>query len=111
MVILIRGGMTATMNSQRNFPAQLDSIDFVAREILAVHFRTHKAEGARFRAALARAAEACGLKFLGIPVVGLFPPVGCVQRTRMACFTRPTLQTDRLPGYPRNNWTSKPNEH
>ena len=36
-------------------------------EILAVHFRMHKAEGVLFRGALARAAEACGLTFFGIP--------------------------------------------
>ncbi|MGH9966758.1 MAG: hypothetical protein ACREBG_02835 [Pyrinomonadaceae bacterium] len=36
-------------------------------EILAVHFRMHKAEGVLFRDALARATVACGLRFLGIP--------------------------------------------
>jgi hypothetical protein len=36
-------------------------------EILAVHFRMHKAEGVLFRDALARAAEACGLKLVAIP--------------------------------------------
>jgi hypothetical protein len=36
-------------------------------EILAVHFRMHKAEGVLFRDALARAAGACALKVLGIP--------------------------------------------
>jgi len=41
--------------------------DWTVDEILAVHFRMHKAEGVLFRDALARAAEACGLKFLGIP--------------------------------------------
>ena len=35
-------------------------------EILAVHFRMHKAEGVLFRDALARAAGACGLRFVGI---------------------------------------------
>ena len=41
--------------------------DWSVDEILAVHIRMHKAEGALFRNALARAAEACGLKFVGIP--------------------------------------------
>ncbi|MBI3448154.1 MAG: hypothetical protein HY049_04445 [Acidobacteria bacterium] len=36
-------------------------------EILAVHFRMHKAEGALFRDALARAAEGCGLKLAEVP--------------------------------------------
>ncbi len=35
-------------------------------EILAVHFRMHKAEGALFRDVLARAGEACGLRLLPI---------------------------------------------
>jgi len=41
--------------------------DWSVDEILAVHFRMHKAEGVLFRGALARAAGACGLRFLGIP--------------------------------------------
>ena len=40
--------------------------DWTVDEILAVHFRMHKAEGVLFRDALARAAGACGLKFVGI---------------------------------------------
>ena len=35
-------------------------------EILAVHFRMHKAEGVLFRAALARAAESCGLRLFAL---------------------------------------------
>jgi hypothetical protein len=40
--------------------------DWTVDEILAVHFRMHKAEGVLFREALARAATACGLTFFGI---------------------------------------------
>lgn len=36
-------------------------------EILAVHFRMHKAEGVLFREVLAEAAKACDLKLLAIP--------------------------------------------
>jgi hypothetical protein len=36
-------------------------------EILAVHFRMHKAEGELFRDALARAAKTCNLKLVAIP--------------------------------------------
>lgn len=36
-------------------------------QILAVHFRMHKAEGILFREALAQAANECGLKLLRIP--------------------------------------------
>lgn len=35
-------------------------------EILAVHFRMHKAEGVLFPAALCRAAQACGLELLSV---------------------------------------------
>jgi hypothetical protein len=36
-------------------------------EILAVHFRMHKAEGVLFRDALARAASECGVRLIAIP--------------------------------------------
>jgi hypothetical protein len=36
-------------------------------EILAVHFRMHRAEGALFRDALVRATEQCGLSLVPIP--------------------------------------------
>lgn len=41
--------------------------DWSTDEILAVHFRMHKAEGVLFPDALARAAEACGLHLVAIP--------------------------------------------
>jgi len=41
--------------------------DWSVEEILAVHFRMHKAEGVLFREALARAATACGLSLLPVP--------------------------------------------
>ncbi len=41
--------------------------DWSVDEILAVHFRMHKAEGVLFRDALARAVAACGLKLVAIP--------------------------------------------
>jgi hypothetical protein len=41
--------------------------DWTVDEILAVHFRMHKAEGVLFRDALAHAVRACGLRLLGIP--------------------------------------------
>jgi hypothetical protein len=40
--------------------------DWTVDEILAVHFRMHKAEGVLFRDALARAAVTCGLRFVAI---------------------------------------------
>jgi hypothetical protein len=41
--------------------------DWTVDEILAVHFRMHKAEGVLFRAALAQAAGDCGLRLVAIP--------------------------------------------
>ena len=41
-------------------------------EILAVHFRMHKAEGVLFQDALVRAGEACGLKVVAIPAKQLW---------------------------------------
>jgi hypothetical protein len=40
--------------------------DWTVDEILAVHFRMHKAEGVLFREALARAAEACHLRLVRV---------------------------------------------
>lgn len=41
--------------------------DWTVAEILAVHFRMHKAEGVLSRDALARAAETCGLRLVRVP--------------------------------------------
>ena len=41
--------------------------DWTVDEILAVHFRMHKAEGVLFHDALASTARACSLRLLGIP--------------------------------------------
>ena len=41
--------------------------DWSVDEILAVHFRMHKAEGVLFRDVLAQAADACALKLVAIP--------------------------------------------
>jgi len=55
--------------------------DWSTDEILAVHFRMHKAEGVLFREALLEAAKACGLKFVPVPEKELGP------------FAEKTLQT------------------
>ncbi len=46
--------------------------DWSVSEILAVHFRMHKAEGELFRDALVRAARACDLRLVEIPERSLF---------------------------------------
>src|SRR5215831_19055149 len=53
-------------------------------EILAVHFRMHKAEGELFRDALVRAADACGIRFVGVPEKGLAERASPEQRERIA---------------------------
>ena len=41
--------------------------EWTTDQILAVHFRMHKAEGVLFREALAAATRSCGLKFVPVP--------------------------------------------
>jgi hypothetical protein len=41
--------------------------DWTADEILAVHFRMHKAEGVLFREALESAADSCAIRFVPVP--------------------------------------------
>ena len=41
--------------------------DWSTQEILAVHFRMHKAEGVLFRDELVRATKACGVRLVAIP--------------------------------------------
>jgi hypothetical protein len=41
--------------------------DWTVDEILAVHFRMHKAEGVLFRDALTRAAGSCDLRLVRVP--------------------------------------------
>lgn len=55
--------------------------DWSTDEILAVHFRMHKAEGVLFRSALVRAAEACGLRLVAIPEKLLTKHAATVLRT------------------------------
>ena len=47
--------------------------DWSVEEILAVHFRMHKAEGVLFRDALVRAASACELRLIEMPEKSLTP--------------------------------------
>ncbi len=47
--------------------------EWSVEEILAVHFRMHKAEGVLFRDVLRRAAKVCGLRLVEIPEKTLTP--------------------------------------
>jgi hypothetical protein len=54
--------------------------DWTTDEILAVHFRMHKAEGVLFPDALARAAKACGLRLVAVPEKTLSADASTLQR-------------------------------
>jgi hypothetical protein len=58
--------------------------DWSVAEILAVHFRMHKAEGVLFRDVLVRAAKECGLKLVAIPEKLLAKHAGSVLQRRVA---------------------------
>jgi hypothetical protein len=56
--------------------------DWSVAEILAVHFRMHKAEGVLFGEVLAQAAKECGLKLVGIPEKQLMMQASTALRSR-----------------------------
>lgn len=58
--------------------------DWSVEQILAVHFRMHKAEGVLFREALLHAGHACGLRVVAIPEKQLYEHSEKVLKTRMA---------------------------
>jgi hypothetical protein len=55
--------------------------DWSVEEILAVHFRMHKAEGVLFRKALSRAAAACDLRVVEIPEKDLLASAGRLRES------------------------------
>jgi hypothetical protein len=68
--------------------------------ILAVHFRMHKAEGALFREALARAVEACGLRLVAIPEKALEMHAPEVLGARPESLARTLAELGREAGPP-----------
>lgn len=69
-------------------------------EILAVHFRMHKAEGVLFSDALARAAEACALKLVAIRVKELTQNAEKVMRRSSAELTKMVASLGKSVGPP-----------
>jgi len=69
-------------------------------EILAVHFRMHKAEGVLFREALARAAETCGLPLVLIREKDLAEHAERTLGTPSARLTRTILELGKSAGAP-----------
>ena len=74
--------------------------DWSVAEILAVHFRMHKAEGELFRDALARAAGAQRLPLLAIPEKQLAAQAERRLRTPAAELARRLAQLGRAAGPP-----------
>ena len=59
-------------------------------EILAVHFRMHKAEGVLFREALAGAATKCGLRLVQVPEKELDAHAARALAVMVALLARPS---------------------
>jgi hypothetical protein len=70
-------------------------------EILAVHFRMHKAEGVLFPDALARAAKASGLRLVTIPEKQLFEEVESALRVPLGGLMEQIASLGKSVGPPR----------
>ena len=69
-------------------------------EILAVHFRMHKAEGVLFPDALASAAEKCGLNLIRVPEKQLAEQAEKVLATSLQELTNRILKLGKIVGPP-----------
>lgn len=69
-------------------------------EILAVHLRMHKAEGVLYPEALARAADTCGLRFVGVVEKSLAGEVTAATGLPAAEADRVVAQLGRTLGAP-----------
>jgi len=69
-------------------------------EILAVHFRMHKAEGVLFRDALARAAEQIGLNLVTVPEKLLLDHAKATLSTSPKKLTKTLAELGKLAGPP-----------
>lgn len=74
--------------------------DWSVDEILAVHFRMHKAEGVLFRDALARAVDACGITLVSIPEKLLMTHAGTALRTPASRLTTTIAALGKSAGPP-----------
>jgi hypothetical protein len=74
--------------------------DWSVAEVLAVHFRMHKAEGELFRDALARAAEAQRLSLVAIPERQLAAEAERRLRTPASQIARQLAQLGKAAGRP-----------
>ena len=74
--------------------------DWSVAEILAVHFRMHKAEGVLFREALARGAETCGLPLVEIREKDLADHAERTLETPRARLTKAIAELGKSAGAP-----------
>jgi hypothetical protein len=69
-------------------------------EILAVHFRMHKAEGVLFRNVLAEAAKACDMKLVTVPGKDLFEHAEAVLQTKAETLAQQIAALGKSVGAP-----------
>ena len=74
--------------------------DWSVEEILAVHFRMHKAEGVLFRDALVRAAKECGLRLVEIPEKTLTPHAESALKTPASSLAKDIARLGKAVGPP-----------
>ena len=74
--------------------------DWSVEEILAVHFRMHKAEGVLFRDALVRAAKECGLRLVEIPEKTLAPHAESALRVPASSLAKDIARLGKAAGPP-----------
>jgi hypothetical protein len=74
--------------------------DWSVEEILAVHFRMHKAEGVLFRDALVRAAKECGLRLVEIPEKKLAPHAESALKTPASSLAKDIARLGKAAGPP-----------
>jgi hypothetical protein len=74
--------------------------DWSVEEILAVHFRMHKAEGVLFRDALVRAAKECGMRLVEIPEKTLTPHAESALRTPASSLAKEIARLGKAAGPP-----------
>ena len=74
--------------------------DWSVDEILAVHFRMHKAEGVLFREALADAAEGCDLKLVAIPEKSLLEHAETALKTSASSLSPQVAALGKSVGAP-----------
>jgi hypothetical protein len=74
--------------------------DWSVDEILAVHFRMHKAEGVLFRDVLARAADECGLRVVPIAEKSLLQHAQTILETDATRLSKQLAALGKLVGPP-----------